>query len=152
MDQLHRRGRELRVSGDVDQQLRGSGTAFVRRRRRRRAILHRAERVADRRFHLPRVDVADDDDRHPLRAIPRVVKRPQSLDGGRAHDLRFPDRQAIRVVRLEEEHWELPVANARARAEPATPLFDHDAALFFDFLRNEALAARRSLRAPSVRG
>ena len=80
-------------------------------------------------------------DRHALGAVPGVVERAQTRDGRVADDVGLADRQAVGVARPIEEDRDLLVADARAGAEPAAPLFDDDAALLFHFRRIERQAA-----------
>ena len=106
-------------------------------RRRRGTRRERREGRPDVLFHLRSVDVADGDDRHVVRPVPRVVEGAKALRRRVADDVGLADRQPLRVLRPIKEDRELLVADARARAEAEPPLLDDDRPLLVDLFLAE---------------
>ena len=113
----------------------------VRRRCRGGAVPQPAERRADGLFERLRIDVADGDDRHPLRPVPGVVERAEPRRRRAADDVGLADRQPVGVARPVVEHGQLLLLDARAGAEAAAPFLDDHAALLVDLFRIEREAA-----------
>ena len=118
-------------AGTVAIRLGGGG---ARGRQRRKQLAHLRD---DRR----RVDVADHDDGHAVRAIPGLVEVLQARGGEAAQDLGRADRDALGVARLVVEDRRLLLEDAPRRALAQPPLLDHHAAFLVDLLRVERHAA-----------
>ncbi len=88
------------------------------------------------------IDVADDDHRHQVRAVPVAVEARQLLALRVLDDLGLADRRPIRVARSFELHAPDLVLRALAGAEVHPPFRQDDAALAVD----AALIERGALR------
>ncbi len=93
------------------------------------------------------VEIADRDDRHQVGPIPVRVELRQPIVLEALEDLLLADRKPLGVARALEQHRQLLVEHARARAAAEAPLLDDDAALLVDLGRIE-----RDVAAPSPRG
>ena len=95
------------------------------------------EPLANHRFHIGAIEIADGDDRHEVRPVPVLVEAAQPLDGGRLEKFRLPDRESFRIQRSLEEDRELLVLYPRSGPPPSAPFLDHDPALLVHLLRIE---------------
>ena len=77
-----------------------------------------------------------------IRAVPLLVEGDEALARRGPQDFGQANRQAIRIARPLEDDRQLLVGEPRARAQPAAPLFEHDAALFFDLRGQQRHAGR----------
>ena len=103
----------------------------------RLALRRRCEVAADQFHHRLRIEVAHHGHRHQVGPVPALVEADQVVPGGRLDHLRHADREPHGILRLAEQHGKLQVPDARRRAAPRAPLFQHHAALLFHLLRVE---------------
>ena len=114
----------------------------VRPRSRRRRRRDRREVRDDHRLDRRRVEVADGDHRHQVRAIPVRVELLQPRRADVLDDLRPSDRRAVGIAGALQQHRHLRVAHARLGAEAEPPFLEDDAALLLDLGRLERHVVR----------
>ncbi len=96
----------------------------------------------DERLDGGRIEVADDNHRHQVGAIPVGVELLQAIVGERANDLWLADRQTLGVARILEQDRQLRVEDPRVGAEAGAPLLEDDATLLVDLGRLERHGVR----------
>jgi hypothetical protein len=122
----------LRVGHNAHKRLIVQRNRVVSRRRRRGAPgTERSEGRPQRRLERHGIGIADQHERHPVRAIEGVVKSAKPLRRRGAQHVGLPDRQPLGVAGLEIEDGHLSIPDPGRGTQSTPPLLDHDPAFLF---------------------
>ena len=130
------------VGGDGDERRVLVGNAELRARLGVRLRRDVAEMGLDELLDLRRVEVADGDDGHEVRAVPVGVEPGHRARLERLERPLVADGKPLGVARALEEDRELLVRHARVGATAQSPFLDDDTALLFDLRRIQRDPAR----------